>query len=446
MKIVSKLYLFSLSLIGILIPLLLFSVYQQRSIIIEIDQIIERDLDISNSLSRLLVQQLDYSIHLERMARHVLEQRLIQNAPNSSNNIFDPDAKSIEEFSYLLTSIQARLGTGAAQSNYLTTNNEFAILNQELKKIQKLHDNYIDISVSFFRQLEQGIVDDLALYTIAFETIEDELNSVIEDTNFTIQSFTADSVKNIKLHESRTLHLYTLIGGLFLLVVCTFLFIIIRKIRYSIRQAVQFAENIEAGRREVPKEIRSKDEISQIIHAMEFMLRSINQAEGELKRLALTDSLTSIANRLNFNTTLDMEIERTRRYKHPLSLIMFDIDHFKSFNDTYGHDAGDRILIELTALISKNTRANDLFARWGGEEFVLLLPCTVLHDAAAIAEKLRGTIEHNMFSDARKVTSSFGVCQFGEEDADTFLKRADIALYTSKESGRNMVTVGELPL
>jgi diguanylate cyclase (GGDEF)-like protein len=119
---------------------------------------------------------------------------------------------------------------------------------------------------------------------------------------------------------------------------------------------------------------------------------------------------------------------------------MFDIDHFKSVNDTYGHHAGDSVLCEIAALISKNVRLNDLFARWGGEEFMILVTNTVSDNARMFAEKLRHAIESHPFPDAGHVTCSFGVAQFqGDETADRFIRRVDAALYRAKARGRNRV-------
>lgn len=442
MKIVTKLYLFSGIVIGIFCLLLFLAAYQQRRIILEIEQIIERDIEISTSLSLLTMSQLKQSIQLERMAYRVLEQRLFPSIPTFAENITTYIGEENQKFNKLLIDIQSNLDVGTIQVNNRTAQKEFVSLRKGLDKIKELHTQYIDLSIKLFAPITEGRIEDISLYQTTYQSLEDELNHAVESTLFEIQEYTATSVSNIKHLERRALILFTTSGFLLLLVIIFFLTIIIRRIRTSIGMAVHFAENIEAGRRKPPKGIRSKDEIGLIIHAMEFMLRSIKHAEDELKRLALTDSLTGVANRLNFNTTLDKEIERVKRYEQDLSIIMFDIDHFKSFNDTYGHDAGDLILIELAEIINKIIRSTDLFARWGGEEFILLLPNTSLQEAHAVAEKLRSVIEQHPFSGGRKVTSSFGVCQFDKEDADSLLKRVDVALYESKEFGRNRVTVG----
>jgi diguanylate cyclase (GGDEF)-like protein len=161
----------------------------------------------------------------------------------------------------------------------------------------------------------------------------------------------------------------------------------------------------------------------------------------ELEHLIITDSLTGIYNRRYFNKILKKEISRAQRYEHDLSLIMFDIDHFKKVNDTYGHNIGDEVLIEYTKLIKTQLRDTDVFCRIGGEEFMIILPHVNLNEAEKIAEKLRVQIQES--KKILPITMSFGVVQYVlGEDSEHIYKRVDEALYKAKESGRNKVVVG----
>ena len=167
------------------------------------------------------------------------------------------------------------------------------------------------------------------------------------------------------------------------------------------------------------------------------------EMEDELKRLSITDRLTQIFNRAKFDQALKEEVKRLLRYNTQLAIIMFDIDHFKRINDTFGHDAGDRVLINLVQLVKKCIRDTDIFARWGGEEFMILLPHTNLENATKLAERIRVQVMQYNFNEVSSVTCSFGVTEFREKDKDTdevFLKRVDNALYESKRNGRNRVT------
>ena len=171
-------------------------------------------------------------------------------------------------------------------------------------------------------------------------------------------------------------------------------------------------------------------------------ITKIKVMEDELKRLSVTDALTQVYNRGKFQQSLEEEIKRQRRYGAALAIIMFDIDHFKNINDTYGHDAGDKILVNLVELVKHCIRETDLLSRWGGEEFMILLPHTTLDNAAKLAERIRISIMGSIFEEVDSVTCSFGVSELLPEDTDeTFTKRVDNALYESKRSGRNRVTV-----
>jgi diguanylate cyclase (GGDEF)-like protein len=160
----------------------------------------------------------------------------------------------------------------------------------------------------------------------------------------------------------------------------------------------------------------------------------------EKEHLTLIDSLTQVGNRRFFTKVFQEELDKSRRYKRPLSLIIFDIDNFKNINDTMGHNAGDSVLEELSSLVNERVRLSDHLARWGGEEFTIILPEITLEQGIIIAEKLRKMIEIYPFSIKQNITCSFGVIQCGDNDSvDSALGRVDTKLYEAKETGRNKV-------
>ncbi|MGA9046622.1 ABC transporter substrate binding protein [Sulfuricurvum sp.] len=162
----------------------------------------------------------------------------------------------------------------------------------------------------------------------------------------------------------------------------------------------------------------------------------------EIQRIAMSDNLTGIYNRHKFEILFALESERSRRFSLPLSMLLIDIDHFKSVNDTYGHDVGDEVLKHLVTIVQENIRKIDIFARWGGEEFLVLSPGTDLQNMQILAEKLRSAAENGIFPEVGKVTISIGVSAFTPEDTFTKLfKRADQGLYNAKAEGRNQVGV-----
>lgn len=150
------------------------------------------------------------------------------------------------------------------------------------------------------------------------------------------------------------------------------------------------------------------------------------------------DPLTKIFNRSFYKESLKNELYIASRYHKDVSLMIFDIDHFKNVNDTHGHDVGDYILFELAKIVGNHIRKSDILARIGGEEFAIIIPETDISNAVALAEKIRKIIENYTFKYVDKITVSIGITSFQDADTiDTIFKRADIALYKAKINGRN---------
>ena len=176
------------------------------------------------------------------------------------------------------------------------------------------------------------------------------------------------------------------------------------------------------------------------------LLRDVTQEQrllNELQRLSTTDALTDVFNRRHLDATLKAEMQRAKQVGLPLSVIMFDADHFKKFNDTYGHDQGDRVLKMLGKVMKEAVRKYDVPCRYGGEEFNVVLPSTDSAGAFAIGERLRLAVEA-MRVDGLQVTISLGIASYPEVDAATpeaLILAADAALYQSKEKGRNCTTI-----
>lgn len=162
-------------------------------------------------------------------------------------------------------------------------------------------------------------------------------------------------------------------------------------------------------------------------------------AKKELEKLSITDKLTNIYNRRKLDEELNSEFVRAQRYQHPLSLLLMDIDFFKKINDTYGHQTGDYVLQTLAKVLKQNIRSSDIVGRYGGEEFMVIVPDTKIDEAWQLAEKLRQSVEQFSFDEVNKVTISIGVSQLNMQDnrSEEIIKRADEALYKAKEEGRN---------
>lgn len=165
---------------------------------------------------------------------------------------------------------------------------------------------------------------------------------------------------------------------------------------------------------------------------------------SKLEELATYDGLTGIFNRQSIDAKLNYAISKVRRYPSSLSIILFDIDHFKKINDTFGHAVGDSILKELSNVTANSLRELDLLGRYGGEEFLIILQETSIEGAQTVAVKVCEAIANNAFDTVQQVTVSLGVAELRDnETAEHFVQRADMALYVAKDSGRNRSVISE---
>ena len=199
----------------------------------------------------------------------------------------------------------------------------------------------------------------------------------------------------------------------------------------DLKRAERHLRESEQRYRELSAELELK------VEARTAELRGLN---AKLNQLATTDALTGVWNRRYFEEAAEVEIARARRDEEPLTLLMFDIDHFKAINDRLGHQAGDRVLVEVTRRIQSHLRAVDVLGRWGGEEFIVLLPRCGGGDVFKVAEKLRALLADPPIPEIGVVTASFGIGELmPEEHFAHWLKRVDDALYQAKAAGRNRV-------
>jgi diguanylate cyclase (GGDEF)-like protein len=170
----------------------------------------------------------------------------------------------------------------------------------------------------------------------------------------------------------------------------------------------------------------------------------LQQREAQITAISLTDPLTGVGNRRRLEESMAKEISRAERTGGKLCAVMADLDHFKRVNDVHGHESGDKLLVALGALLRQQMRPTDIVTRYGGEEFVLLLPHTDLEHALATAERIRTALACYLIEPLHNpVTASFGVAELATgEQGDALLRRADKALYQAKQSGRNRVVAG----
>jgi diguanylate cyclase (GGDEF)-like protein len=192
-----------------------------------------------------------------------------------------------------------------------------------------------------------------------------------------------------------------------------------------------------------------RDENGGIVGAVEIFRDvsahvALQQAHQQVLMMSRRDLLTGLANRAAISELLKAEIERSRRYRQSLAAVMVDIDHFKRINDRYGHDAGDKVLAKIGAILAHNLRKPDVVGRWGGEEFLIVTPGSDAEAAAQLAERIRVLIKAiNPDEAPEPITATFGVAQHrSEQSHDQMLYVADMALYKGKNAGRDRVIIG----
>lgn len=175
------------------------------------------------------------------------------------------------------------------------------------------------------------------------------------------------------------------------------------------------------------------------IYRIDYLQRINFLINNRLKKISITDSLTGIYNRYKFDLEMERQINLAKRYGSGFSLIMFDIDDFKEINDQFGHKAGDIVLAEIARIVKKEIRKIDVFARIGGEEFVIILPRTVQKDARILAERLRRKVANYNFLEDLKITCSFGAAEYKGDNKDSLMMKVDKFLYMAKNEGKNCV-------
>lgn len=198
---------------------------------------------------------------------------------------------------------------------------------------------------------------------------------------------------------------------------------------------------------EVLARVKTHLELKRSREELKIAYEKLQKAYEELETAAKTDSLTRLSNRRDIIEKMKYEITKSDRNSQPFAIILSDIDDFKQINDEYGHDCGDYVLVRVSEIIRMKIRRQDTVARWGGEEFLFLLPETNLKGGLVVAEMIKETIAQNRFEydgHVLKVTMTYGISEFiRNEDIDNCIKKADEALYRGKNSGKNCVVASE---
>lgn len=183
--------------------------------------------------------------------------------------------------------------------------------------------------------------------------------------------------------------------------------------------------------------------MSRLLRFIDTVTSELESSIQEVTKLSITDRLTKLVNRMRLDQVLEEQLKLASRYGTPFSAILLDVDEFKQVNDLHGHVIGDEVLVHVANLLASNTRSVDIVGRWGGEEFLIVAPNTLIDEAALLAEKLRRVLESAEFSHIGRKTASFGLATYRQGDSvEQIVARADAALYEAKRAGRNNVKIG----
>lgn len=239
--------------------------------------------------------------------------------------------------------------------------------------------------------------------------------------------------------------IFSLITAITLVIALCLTSVLIERLAGSLNRIAYIIDNIARGNysknvKKLTRLIDDRSELYLVKEGINRMQSEIEKREKKLKLIAETDALTNIYNRGAIMKLLEIEVRRSREFQTEFSLIMFDLDKFKVLNDNYGHQFGDTVLRGVSSLIKNELKRRDLFGRYGGEEFLIILPDTPLQEAVGVAERLRGKVENLTWEYDIRVTISLGVEEYRDEYSDdTLISAVDGLLYRAKDNGRNRV-------
>jgi len=306
-----------------------------------------------------------------------------------------------------------------------------------LKKFTQLETskktfNFVEESI----RSENLILDPSKWFSISTQTIDD-----LQATCAQALLISSDTLNNSATQAIRDSLFFLFFNIAISIIIAFFVITIVYSVYFPLEKITNFINEATQNDFNCSLDFHSRNEFGIIAKSINKLISDVNKLFTEKDFIAYHDSLTGIYNRHKFIEVFNKELKRSDRHNHNIAFAIMDIDKFKHINDKFGHNIGDLVLKTLADVIKENIRETDCFARWGGEEFVLLLPETEQKGAIALAEKIRNAVEKKNFNLASNVTISIGVSTYKKGEAlESIYSRADKALYASKEQGRNRVT------
>lgn len=432
-------------LITFIIILLINSIVALGEIEGDLAEIAKIDVPLTEIANEIEISQLEQHILMDEIVRKTQIENLSgEHLTSDKNKLIELNSRLNELFRRGEEIVGAALNSDNS-AYFFQVRNALLELNQRHKDIDQLLIELLDndplvINASF----EQILTLDESFDLLAIELIRSLEELTQRKADIALKHEEMFSMVNTSL---------TVAGGLLGVLLAVGIVLGIRRNIASITSQIDMVNEALKGNNAIPKDaitpIKSNDELGALGKDLSNMITNLSsdlnrreKLSQELNDLATKDHLTGCLNRFKWDETRNEEVTRAIALNQPLSLIFFDIDHFKKINDTYGHDVGDTTLIDVAKVASSSIRNLDTLYRTGGEEFAILLPNTEKEQALGLAERVRAAIENYQFADVQQVTISLGVSQLQlENDSGAeFSKRADLGLYQSKQNGRNCVS------
>lgn len=431
-------------LISFILILLIHSIVSLQQIQNDLQEIASVDVPLTEVANEIEITQLEQHITMDELLRK--NNRLIEDTSD--------EKQQIQRLSKKINSLFEEGFNIIKRGLLLEDASDFSAIDLALHQLAERHQE-IDHALNRFLEMavtannREQVVDQILLLDEEFDV---EAIKLIKSIELMTERKTTLAIKH---EEMFSLVNYSLgvVGGLLGIMLAAVIVISIRKNIGGISDKIELVNKAINENEAIPQEalqtINSNDELGELSKDLSSLLQSVStdlsrreQLSKELSDLATKDHLTKCFNRFKWDETKELEIERANRSRQPLSLLFFDIDHFKRINDSCGHSIGDTTLVDVVKVTQSVIRHIDMLYRIGGEEFAILLPETELAQAKVFAERIRTAIENYVFAGVGQVTISLGVTTwlFENDSAEAFVKRADEALYQSKEDGRNRVS------
>lgn len=412
-----------LALAGMLVPLVILSV----TIFVSLSQAVD-------AVQEILVDpiaEINETMHLQSLLHQAMmpaNDYLIHGSLSERNQFRQMEAKIEKQFAHVrnnnaLLAIQKKLLASAYKEWKLAREMSLGILGLEQPVGHRLGARTMEQMDILFRNSAEFV---------------DQMHSNAQDTLREGSKLT----EKVKRTIERTIIFVTLTGLTIMLIIE---YLVVRSILQPVQKLEEAVHGIAKGDYDRQVSIKTDDEFGRLATSFNEMATNLKKARNQLEQLSMQDGLTGILNRRALEQSLKSEISRAERFGNEFSLVMFDIDNFKQVNDSYGHLFGDDVLISVTREVEKHIRPIDQFGRYGGEEFIVIMPETGIEGAAKSAERLRMMIETVGLKDEQgqivPVSASFGVACMPEEAASEseLLGLADKRLYRAKHEGRNRI-------